>query len=410
MRPEDQVGWGASILDLKLIEGSDAAIAGETEEVTGMVVVDDETLEFHLKKADPTFPLRMATWMQGIFKAEMAEQDPDFFLNPIGVGPYKASVVPNESIEMTATENWWETPPIIQRVSGQDIREPQTQLLMFENEELDVMQATIGRFPALYLGTHPLNKYLVNMPYPGFGAFGRLNTARPPLNDIQIRKALAHAIDMGSIVEAVYGKREFWNPSVLQPALQCWDPNNSPGHKFDPELAKRELALSRYKTGENVPLIQALTTPQNIPWTLIFQAWQAAWKEHLGIDFKIHIIERGQEVPEGINIIADSYGAYVPDPGFFLDLIVHTKTSGTLHVNDALDAKLDAANALRLDDPGRCAAFQEVDREFMEGYYILPVKSVHYSFLVQPWVIGLETSVNNDIGTLPFLKIGKRTR
>ena len=35
LRPEDQVGWGGSTLDLKIIEGADVAIAGETEDVAG---------------------------------------------------------------------------------------------------------------------------------------------------------------------------------------------------------------------------------------------------------------------------------------------------------------------------------------------------------------------------------------
>ena len=81
-----------------------------------------------------------------------------------------------------------------------------------------------------------------------------------------------------------------------------------------------------------------------------------------------------------------------------------------MHVNDELDAKLDAANAMDLADPGRCGAFQDVDREFMENYYILPMTQVKYMFLVNPWVHGFETSVNNDFGSLPFMKIGNRNR
>ena len=170
------------------------------------------------------------------------------------------------------------------------------------------------------------------------------------------------------------------------------------------------IASDACSVGANVPLLQVASRPNSPQWNNTMTAWQSAWKDELGIEFKIHLIERGAETPPDINILRDSWGAYIPDPGFLLDLIVHTKTAGVMHVNDPLDAKLDAANAMGLADPGRCAAFQEVDREFMENYYILPMTQVIYMFLVNPWVLGFETSVNNDFGSLPFMKLGERTR
>ena len=410
LRPEDQVGWGGSTLDLKIIEGADAAIAGETEEMTGIVALDDYNVQFTIKANTPTFPYRMSTWLQGIFKAEAAENDPDFFLNPIGVGPYRATIVPEKSVEMRASEAaWWDTPPIIHSVDISHIPDNSMQLIMFENGDLDIIYGRPGVQPAVHSPDHPLNQYLVDIPYAGVGAYIRWNTAREPFQDINIRKALSHAVDQRSIIKAVYGS-DIWSTSVLQADLKCWDPDNFKGYTYDVEMAKMYLSQSEYKTGGNVPLLQVASRPSSPQWNNTMTAWQAAWKDELGIDFKIHLVERGAETPPDINILRDSWGAYIPDPGFLLDLIVHTKTAGVMHVNDPLDAKLDAANAMSLGDPTRCAAFQEVDREFMENYYILPMTQVAYMFLVNPWVLGFETSVNNDFGSLPFMKLGERTR
>ena len=411
VRPEDQVGWGGSTLDLKIIEGSDAAIAGETEEITGIVALDDHNVQFTLQAATPTFPYRMSTWLQGIFKAEAAEQDADFFLNPIGVGPYRATIVPEKSVEMLATDGWWEAPPIIHTVNITHIPDNSMQLLMFENGDLDIIYGRPGVQPAVHSADHPMNQYLVDIPYAGVAAYVRWNTAREPFQDINIRKAISHAVDQRAIINAVYGA-DIWSTSVLQEDLKCWDPNNFKGYTYDVEMAKMYLAQSTYGVGENVPLLQVQSRPDpgSNTWNLTMQAWQRAWKDELNIDFKIHLVERGGETPPDINILRDSWGAYIPDPGFLLDLIVHTKTAGVMHVNDELDAKLDAANAMDLADPGRCGAFQDVDREFMENYYILPMTQVKYMFLVNPWVHGFETSVNNDFGSLPFMKIGNRNR
>jgi ABC-type transport system substrate-binding protein len=408
LRPEDQVGWGGSTLDLKIIEGADSAIAGETEDVSGLVVVDDNTLEFNILFNTPSFPYRMGVWLQGIFKAEAAEEDPDFFLNPIGAGPYTISHdLDNSQFVMTATDNYWEDPPIVKEIVGTAIADNQTKLIMFENGDLDFIFASPRQQPAILDTSHPLNQYVIRMPYAGLVGYTRFNTARPPFDDINVRKALMHALDHDNIIGAIFGTKDHRGLSVLVPEINCHDPAYK-GYQFDAELAKQYLAQSKYGSGANLPSPSVIARPGSGLRITLYEAWQAAWKDVLDVDFKIHLVERGGEVPADINMLADSWGAYVPDPGFLLDLIVHTKTAGVMHVNDSLDAKLDAANQLALDDAGRCAAFREVDQEFMNGYYIIPSVRLNYNYVVNPWVFGLEPSVQGTIPTLPFLKVGER--
>ena len=407
MYPANQTSWGGSSLDLKSIEGSDEVLSGDTEDVKGMVALDDHTLEFLLKQNTPTFPYRMGVWLQGIFKAEAAEeQGEDFFLNPIGVGPYTATIVPEGSASLVVTENYWQAPPIIQSYTVQYVPNNDAELAMFENGELDIIYAWPGNQTQTLEPSHPLNQYLVRMPYAGLISYVRFNTAREPFQDINIRKALALSLDHDAITKAVYGQVDHRALSVLVPEMRCYDPAFK-GYEYDPEQAKMYLAQSEYKTGGNVPS-PSITDRTGTLRTSMYQAWQAGWKEVLGIDFKINLVVEGGETPPDVNMMSDGWGAYVPDPGFLLDLIVHTKTAGVMHVNDELDAKLERANAMRLDDRDRCAAYREVDQEFMNNYYILPTVRLNYNYLVQPWVIGMELSVQGMIPSLPFMKIGKK--
>ena len=411
VRPEDQVGWGGSTVELGVIEGLDAAAAGEREDITGIVVVDDHTLDFKLKKPTAFFPYSLSTWLQAIFKAEDAEaQGDDFFLNPIGVGPYKISVDPvNSIVSMTATENWWEPAPIIQTLTINFVPEAATRLVMFENGDTDFIYGSPSQQPGVHDPSHPMNSYLSAIPYGGLAGFVRLNTAIAPFEDINIRKALAHSVDFDAVVAAVYGDKSLRGVSVLVPEMACWD-SDYKGYSYDPEMAKAYLAQSTYKTGAAVPSIEVQSRPASTQWNLTLQAWQAAWKDVLGIDFKIHLIERGQEVPPGINMIRDSAGAHVPDPGFLMQFIIPSTAPGALWSNLELDAKLTAANSMSPTDPNRCLLLQEVDQDFMDNYFILPLTKVNAWFLVQPWVLGFETSAGNDLGSLPFMKIGQRTR
>ena len=100
----------------------------------------------------------------------------------------------------------------------------------------------------------------------------------------------------------------------------------------------------------------------------------------------------------------------MPDPGFLLNNLMHTSQPGVMHVNAELDTKIEAANSLALDDPGRCSAFQAVDRDIMNNYYMIPIIGVDYALMVQPWMLGFETSVNNDFATLNWMKIGEKDR
>ena len=71
-----------------------------------------------------------------------------------------------------------------------------------------------------------------------------------------------------------------------------------------------------------------------------------------------------------------------------------------------LDALMEYARSLPLDDPERCAAFQAVEEEYMDKVYMMPIRWVGgVRWLVQPWVVGFESSANLDINTLPWMYI-----
>ena len=410
LRPEETVSWGGSSIDLKLVEGADAVMSGETENVTGLVAVDDHTLEFHIKSNTPTFPYRFSVWLQGVFNVEAAEaQGEDFWLAPVGVGPYTAVVDDGVDTVLTATDNWWLDPPILQQITAISAPDNSIKLLMFENKELDVIFGAPGHQPSVHDPSNPLNKLLKDFPYAGLKGYVNLNTAKPPFDDINVRAALAHAVDYGEVAVAVWGSGGIPAKSILGSQIRCYDASFK-GYEYNPEKAKQFLSQSKYRSGENTPPIAIATRGDSYfaPFRNAMAAWQEAYKDVLNIDMEIVIVERGQEVPPGINMARDSWGAFVPDPGILLDLIVHTKTPGVLHVNDELDAKLDRANSLALDDPGRCAAFQEVDREFMANYYLLPNLTLNYQWLVQPWVHGWESAVQGMVSTFPFIKLGAR--
>ena len=69
-------------------------------------------------------------------------------------------------------------------------------------------------------------------------------------------------------------------------------------------------------------------------------------------------------------------------------------------------ALVEHARSLPLDDPERCAAFQAVEEEYMDKVYMLPIRWVGgVKWVVQPWVVGFESTSNLDINTLPWMYV-----
>ena len=169
-----------------------------------------------------------------------------YFQNPVGVGPYTSVGDPdNKTITFTATDNYWGDPPIIQSAFGTFSLEDSVRLLLFENGEVDVTNAFPQSLPAVHEPTHPMYDYLFKASNAGM-YFARINTSKPPFDDVNLRKALAHSVDFDKSVKAIIGAGGIRMTGVLQEAIECWDPNFK-GYSYDVEMAKMYLAQSKYK-------------------------------------------------------------------------------------------------------------------------------------------------------------------
>ena len=72
---------------------------------------------------------------------------------------------------------------------------------------------------------------------------------------------------------------------------------------------------------------------------------------------------------------------------------------GSNHINPELDSLIDRANSLSIDDPGRCAAFQEAEQFFYQQYYTMMGLGLDdMSWLARPWLIDFEVTFGLDWG------------
>ena len=169
----------------------------------------------------------MAAWHVGISKLEQVLADEDWGNNPIGAGPFSLTYDPDTGLtEVTRVDlvgGQWNGPhgqPIIEKFILPNIPDQQVQVVMFENAELDVLSLGFGgsaTYEAALNPSHPFNPLLYISPYGGL-VFIKNKIDMDPLEDLLVRKALAHGQDMETIVKAIWGSTATHSKGLISDA------------------------------------------------------------------------------------------------------------------------------------------------------------------------------------------------
>ena len=409
--PEQQVSWGGLVNNLKDVQGIEVVKTGEGTTASGLVAVDDHTLQIVLNKPDPVYPKKLAQWLMGVWKAAQAEQDPDWVEHPIGVGPFTVTAdLDAKYIELQRTDNWWKDAPTIIKVELPAVPDKQTQMVMFENAEVDVIFSSPGFQAEPHDPAHKFHNLLYRIPYGGIYYYA-LDHSKPPLDDAYVRAAIAHGHDQNLIVKSVFGFGGIPAYGLVTPETACYmDESMNPGYEYDPELAREFLGKSKYADGTIPPMLISLPAGYDDNWVRYTEAMQAQLKENLGLDLKIQVYERGQTPPDS-NFSRRSMGITTADPAYPIWLQGHsaspTNQSRSKFVDPELDKLIEIGESLGLNDPARCEAWQAAEKRFLEGYHLLPTIQVNYPYLAAPWVNNFDMSVNNDF-SLDVISLSER--
>ena len=409
-KPENIVAWGGASLSIGDILGWEELRAGDVTEAEGLTVIDDQTLEVTTVIPFPTWPLAMASWHSGISKLDQVQADEEWFTHPIAAGPYKWTTNPDTDIYVAEADaaEYWGPSPNIKKLHGLAITDRQVQVIAFENGELDLMSIDSATYEAALDPSHPFNPLLKVTPYGGLW-FIKNKIDMAPMEDLLVRKALAHGADMRSIVKAVWGVTEDFATGLISPLIPCHNPD-SLGHIYDPELARQELATSSYGSADNLPpLLVDLARPLMVNMGVAVKEY---WKDNLGVDLDLLKRESGMPRRESSQFYRISLGSWIPDPiQIVSNLTRKDSIEGLSNIPGGypiLDALVEHARSLPLDHPDRCSAYQAVEEEYMDKVYFMPIRWVGgVKWVVQPWAVGFESTSNLDINTMPWMYILK---
>ena len=414
-KPENIVAWGGASLTLGDVKGWEELRAGDVTESEGLRAIDDQTLEIELEIPLATWPLNMAAWHVGISKLSQVKADEDWGNAPIGAGPFAMTYDPDSGLTtMTRADlagTQWNGPhdtPILDKFILPSIPDRQVQVIMFENGELDVMSIDSATYEAALNPNHPFNPLLYVSPYGGL-VFIKMKIDMAPLEDLLVRKALAHGTDMESTIKAIWGATATRAHGLISSLIPCHNPDAT-GQPYDPDLARQELAGSTYGSGDNLPpMLIDLGSPTMVSMGV---ATKEYWKDNLGVELDVLRRESGMPRREDSQFYRISLGSWIPDP---IQIVSNLTRKDSIEALSnipggypVMDALVDYARSLPLDHPDRCAAFQAVEEEYMDKVYIIPLQEVQgVKWVVQPWLIGFESTSNLDFNTMTTAYVAK---
>ncbi|WP_170439995.1 ABC transporter substrate-binding protein [Ruegeria arenilitoris] len=288
--------------------------------IESVEVVDPLTVRITLAEPNGNFLFNLA-WGDAVIVAP--ETIEGIKTNPVGTGAYKfAEWVQGDRITLERNPDYWGDQPALEKATFKFISDPTAAFAAMMAEDVDVFD----NFPA------PEN-------LPQFEADPRFqvlvgstegetilatNNKKPPFDDVQVRQALAHAIDRQAIIDGAmfgYGTPIGTHFAPHNPAYVDLTGNSA----HDPDKARALLAEAGFADGFETTLhlpppsyarrggeiVAAQLAEVGIKAEIINVEW-AQWLETVfkGKDFALTIVSHTEPMDIGIYARPDYYFQY----------------------------------------------------------------------------------------------------
>jgi ABC-type oligopeptide transport system substrate-binding subunit/class 3 adenylate cyclase len=222
---------------------------------------------------------------------------------------------------------------------------------------------------------------------PAWSAYIRFDHTHPVAGNVELRRALAHAIDREALAAACPANLVVASGGVVPPALQGHTPDIA--IRFDPDLARECLARSRY----DGPLELA----GMMVWDDILEVIAGSWREVFGERVSASSWSWQEEEARSIGTRIDTAPIRItgwlpgyPDPEYYLRLLFQStsRTNEGSFADPVFDELIEAARQER-SDRGRLERFHEADRYAVaERVAVIPLVYGRSTAFVQPGVRG----------------------
>ncbi|MCJ7871187.1 ABC transporter substrate-binding protein [Phaeobacter sp. J2-8] len=250
-----------------------------------ITAVDDLTVEIKLSKAIPSMLGVLANYHGGniVSAKAVAELGENFKTRPIGTGPFAfAELADGEFLRLVSHTDYFRGAPQIDTIMYRYITSGSARDLAFANGELDLFYGTREE---RWVERMRDDGNVIDVFEPGELRTLHLNTAMPPLDDIRVRQAVAHAINREELV-AFTGASVARATTAPVPQGYLGHAEKIEGLPHDIDRAKALLAEAGYPDGVSFKVAITQATALNTAMQVI-QAQLAK----AGINVELDVME-----------------------------------------------------------------------------------------------------------------------
>ncbi|HEY8358723.1 MAG TPA: ABC transporter substrate-binding protein [Ramlibacter sp.] len=352
------------------IEGFEAVSSGEATSLSGITVVDPQTVAIKLSRPDATFLHVMALNFASIVPKEAVDQwGADFATHPVGTGAFKlAEWTLGQRLVFERNADYWEPGlPKLDQITFEVGVEPSVALLRFQNGEIDMPGDGIPPAQFVQVSQDPAYEGLIVEGGQLQTGYVTLNVTQPPFDNVKVRQAVNMAINKDRIVRVINGRAVPAN-QPLPPTMPGYAPDYE-GYAYDPEAAKALLTEAGFPDGFTTELFAYNTDPN----PRIAQAIQQDLAA-IGITAEISSLAQANVIEAGGNGSAPmiwsggmAWIADFPDPSNFYGPIlgcagaVEGGWNWSKYCNEELDTQAVAADSVT--DPAKQAEREQMWRD-----------------------------------------------
>ena len=245
------------------IAGAQEFMDGSADSVSGIKVLDPQTIEFTLSSPDVIFLNKMALNFAFIVPREEVEaRGENFGREPVGTGPYTLTEWRTGEY-LTFARNpdyFFEERPYIDEITIRVGVDPSVALLQLESGEIGLMGDPPPGSEWARISADPAWESRIEIQPTVNTTYIAINTQMPPFDNLLVRQALNHAIDKQRVVQLLNGRATVAN-QILPPLMPGYDESYT-GYEFDPEKARALLAEAGFGDGFETTIQCIAVEPQ----------------------------------------------------------------------------------------------------------------------------------------------------
>ncbi|WP_161946367.1 ABC transporter substrate-binding protein [Desulfonatronum thiosulfatophilum] len=377
--------------------------AGIRDNIRSVDEIDELTVRIVLESPRGNFLSSLSSTKASIVSPTAVRQTGAAFArNPVGTGPFKfLQWQPDGTIILASHEDYWDGRANLDRIVYRTIPDNLERHLAFQGGHIHVLDGVLpGDVPRLL--RLPRTRILA---HPGMNvAFMAMNVNKPPLDRVEVRRAVNHAVNKADLVKYLY--QGFADPAgTLLPPTMFGHHAQISDYAYDPQRARRLLAEVGLPDGFRTTLWVMSSARPYLPQPVEAARLIRAGLAEVGIEAEIKILDWSSYLESIVtgqhDICLLGWNAQTADPYHLLETNLgplNTQpgraTNITFWRSDRMGALLDKFRH-DMELPEQEALLHAIQEFVMEQAPLVPLAHAQTILAVRDDVSGLVLQPNN---------------